>query len=87
MVARTAETLRLNEVECYGYGVYSLIMSNGDTYTASDFVATEDLKVATLVKNSTGVELTASILNNVVTCNTAGITNQKCTLFVFGVRA
>lgn len=85
MVARTGESQKVSDIKYYGYGVYTVIFSQNDTYTASDFVDTENLKSATVIQNSDGTVLTNTIANNVVTC-TSAVTDKECSVFLFGVR-
>ena len=86
MVSRTADSQKGDDIKYYGWQVYTLTMSQNDTFTASEFVDTENLKVAQLNLNSDGTSATATILNNVITC-TQAITSKECTLYVFGVKA
>lgn len=85
MVARTSLTQRVDDIKYLAKGDYTLTMSQNDTFTAGDFVATENLKSAVLIQISDGSVLTNTVLNNVVTCVSA-VTNQKCSLSVVGVR-
>ena len=86
MVSRTSDTQKIEDIKYLAKGDYTLTMSQNDTFTASDFVTTENLKSATLIQISDGSVLTNTIANNVVTC-TSAVTNQKCALCVVGVRA
>jgi hypothetical protein len=86
MVSRTGSTEKINDIKYFGFGVYTVTFSQNDTYTASDFVDTENLKSATIVQNVDGTVLTNSIANNVVTC-TSAVTDKECTVFLFGVRS
>ena len=69
----------------FGYAVYTVTVSTNDTFTAAEFTGT--LKKAVLIRNDTGAEVTVSVAGNVITVAQAGVTNQECTLFVYGVRA
>lgn len=85
MVAIQAVYQHINDVKYFGYAVYTVTVSTNDTFTASDFTGT--LKKAVLIRNDTGAEVTVSVAGNVITVVQAGVTNQECTLFVYGVRA
>ena len=66
--------------------VVEVEMSQNDTVTLSDFSASTAILIDTLVRKDTGVELTSSIANNVITMTSAG-TNLKVVIFAFGVKA
>jgi hypothetical protein len=85
MVAVQAVNRHINDVKYFGYAVYTVTVSTNDTFTAVDFTGT--LKKAVLIRNDTGAEATVSVAGNVITVAQAGVTNQECTLFVYGVRA
>lgn len=87
MVGRTPVSEKVSDIKYFGYGVYTVVVTTSDTITLDDFVTTENLKLYTILKNSDGSALTATVLNNVVTVTSAAITDQECTLFAFGVRA
>jgi hypothetical protein len=87
MVARTGETSKVSDIKYYGYAVYTVTFTTNDTFTAPDFISTENLKKAEINKNSDGSDCTCTILNNVVTFTQAAITDQECTVYVFGVRS
>lgn len=79
-------SLKLKDIKYYAAGVDEAIeVSQNDTITCGDFVDTENLKKAVLMKNSDGSEVTATVANNVITV-TGAVTDQECTLFVFGRR-
>lgn len=86
MVSVNADSQKGDDIKYYGWMVYTLTISQNNTFTASEFVSTENLKVAQLNLNSDGTSATTTILNNVVTC-TQAITSKECTLYVFGVKA
>lgn len=87
MVSVTAESMRTTDIKYYASAEYTATMSSNDTFTATEFVNTENLKKAVIMRHSSGAELTNSVLNNVVTLTNAGITSQEVTIWVFGVRA
>jgi hypothetical protein len=87
MVSRSADSQKIDDIRYYASAIYTITMTSNDTFTASEFIDTENLKAITLVKNSDGATLTTTNINNVVTLSTPAITNQECTLFIFGVRA
>lgn len=86
MVSRSGLTEKISDIKYFAHGVYTVVFSQNDTYTASDFVDTENLKSATVIQNVDGTVLTNSIANNVVTC-TSTVTDKECTVFLFGVRS
>jgi hypothetical protein len=86
MTSRNAETQRVTDIKYYGSAEYTITMSQNDTFTATDFTDSANLKKAVLISNADGTELTNTVLLNVVTC-TSAVTNQECTLWVFGVRS
>jgi len=80
-------SLRLKDIKYYAAGVDETItVSQNDTITCGDFVDTEALKKAVLMKNSDGTEVTNTVANNVIRVTGDG-TSMECTLFVFGRRA
>jgi hypothetical protein len=87
MVSRTSQDGKAEDIKYFASGKYTLIMTTNDTHTASDFVTTENLKFAALIRNLDGVEATCIILNNVITLTQAAQTNVEYTFYVFGVRA
>jgi hypothetical protein len=87
MVSRTVEDGKAEDIKYFASGKYTIILSSNDTVTLTDFVDTENLKFAALIKNVDGTELTNSVSDNIVTCTNAGVTDAECTLFVFGVKA
>jgi hypothetical protein len=87
VVARTASyESKLEDVHHFGKKWYTVIFTTNDTFTASDFVTTENLKFAAIISDVDGAELTNTVLNNVVTC-TGTATDIQCTVFIYGVKA
>ena len=86
MVTVQGRTERINDIKYYGWAIYTVTLSSLDEFTATEFVDTENLKTVTVNKNSDGTEVTTTIAFNVVTFTTEAITNQECTVYVFGVR-
>jgi hypothetical protein len=89
MVARTSENstiAKTEETKYFGDATYTVTFTTNDTFTASDFVDSENLKQAVITSLLDGADYTCTILNNVVTLTEAAITDQKCRLYVFGVR-
>lgn len=86
MVSRNAETQKINDVKYYASGEYVVTFSTNDTFTCTDFIDSANLSKAVVISHADGSELTNSVLNNVVTMTNAAITDQECTLWVFGVR-
>jgi hypothetical protein len=86
MVDRSYTTRKHDEVEYFLWTVVEVEMSQNDTVTLSDFSASTAILIDTLVRKDTGVELTSSIANNVITMTSAG-TNLKVVIFAFGVKA
>ena len=87
MVARNSEDGKAEDIKYFASGKYTVIFTTNDTYTASDFIDTENLKFAAIIKNVDGSELTNSVTNNVITCTSAAVTDAECTVFIFGVKA
>jgi len=86
MVDRSYNIKRKDEVEYYLWQVLEAEMSQNDTVTVGEFLSTTPILIDTLVRKDTGVELTSSIANNVITMTSAG-TNLKVVIFAFGVKA
>ena len=86
MVDRSYNIKRKDEVEYYLWQVLDTEMSQNDTVTVGEFLSTTVILIDTLVRKDTGVELTSSIANNVITMTSAG-TNLKVVIFAFGVKA
>jgi len=86
MVDRSYNIKRKDEVEYYLWQVLDTEMSQNDTVTVGEFLSTTPILIDTLVRKDTGVELTSSIANNVITMTSAG-TNLKVVIFAFGVKA
>ena len=86
MVDRTELLSEIVDIEYYADAIYDVEMSTGDTTTLGDFVSSQNLKKAVLMKKGDGLELTCTVANNVVTC-TGAATNAACRLYVFGVKA
>ena len=86
MVDRSETLQKLADVKYYAWGVYDVEMSQNDTVTLGDFIATQNLSKTVLMKKSDGAELTCTVANNVVTC-TGAATNALCVIFAFGVKA
>jgi len=86
MVDRSYNIKRKDEVEYYLWQVLDTEMSQNDTVTVGEFLSTTAILIDTLVRKDTGVELTSSIANNVITMTSAG-TNLKVVIFAFGVKA
>ena len=86
MVDRSYNIKRKDEVEYYLWQVLDTEMSQNDTVTVGGFLSTTPILIDTLVRKDTGVELTSSIANNVITMTSAG-TNLKVVIFAFGVKA
>ena len=85
MVSESISGTRIKDIKYYGWAVYEdLTVTSGDVKTLDDFVDTENLKNATLIQNSDGVEIAVTVLDNTVTVGGA-VTDQECTLFAFGV--
>jgi hypothetical protein len=87
MVSVSASSTRTTDIKYYASAEYTATMSTNDTITANEFVSTENLKKAVIMRHSSGTELTNTVLNNVVTLTEAGITSQEVTVWVFGVRS
>jgi hypothetical protein len=86
MVAVTASDSKIRDIKYFANATYTITFSTNETFTATDFVNSENLKFAAIIKNLDGSELTNSISNNVITC-TGTCSDAECTVFVFGVRA
>ena len=86
MVDRSYNIKRKDEVEYYLWQVLDTEMSQNDTVTVGGFLSTTPILIDTLVRKDTGVELTSTIANNVITMTSAG-TNLKVVIFAFGVKA
>jgi hypothetical protein len=86
MVDRSFTKRKADEIEYYMWNVVEAEMSQNDTVTLGDFSASTAILIDTLVRKDTGVELTSSIANNVITMTSAG-TNLKVIIFAFGVKA
>jgi hypothetical protein len=86
MVDRSYNIKRKDEVEYYLWQVLDTEMSQNDTVTLGEFLSTTAILIDTLVRKDTGVELTSTIANNVITMTSAG-TNLKVVIFAFGVKA
>ena len=77
---------KIGDVKYYGWAVYEVTVSNGDTITVDDFSTSENLKMAVINRQDTGAEVTCTYAaNNVVTVTGAG-SNLECYLYVFGKR-
>jgi hypothetical protein len=87
MVSRTADSFRITDIKHYAGAEYHITMSSNDSFTAFEFIATENLKKAVMMQDGLGTEATCTVLNNVVTLTTASLVNQKITLWIYGVRA
>jgi len=85
MVARTASQLKSDEIEVGAWVVYEVEVSTNDTITLSDFISSQALDQALLIKKSDRTSITRTIANNVITVTQVGITNVDCLLFVAGV--
>ena len=88
MVDRTENMKALKDVKYYGWAVYEVTVSLNDTITLGDFVSTEVLKFAALIRQDTGAEITCTYItgDNVVKVTGASADNE-CILFAFGRRA
>ena len=82
----SADSSRVTDIKYYASAEYTMTMNSNDTFTATEFSNSENLKKAVIMRHSSGAELTNSVLNNVVTLTQAGITSQEVTIWIFGVR-
>jgi hypothetical protein len=73
------------DIKYFGWMEVDVELSQNDTVTFDEFSATENLRVAALVRKSDALELTCSIANNQVICTNAGV-NMQCVLFLVGVK-
>ena len=87
MVARTPDVLKGDEIEVGIWNVYEVEVSTNDTIPCSEFDSSVALDIRTLVKKSDRTAVTTTVALNVITVTGAGLTNEKCILFVSGVSA
>jgi hypothetical protein len=84
MVSLTPTLRTQKEVKFYTWAVYeNVVVDQNDTITCPEFTDDVNLSKATLINNSSGAEITTTILLNVITV-TGAATDADCTLFVYG---
>jgi len=86
MVDRPASLKKIADVKYYASALFTVTVSVGDSITLAEFDTTVNLSKAVIMKNSDGIEITCTVLLNVITV-TGASTDEECTLFVFGRRA
>jgi len=91
MVDRTETKLKGKDIKYYKWGVYEVEVDTNDTIPLDDFTTADPLKQAWMAKQSDGstVACTKAVGSpyNIVTVTTAGLDDEKCLLFVIGVKA
>ena len=87
MVDRSESLKKIGDVKHYAWAVYEVEVSQNDTVTLGDYVTTENLKKAVVMRKDTGAEVTCTHANNNVVTVTGAGTNLQCVLFAFGRRA
>jgi hypothetical protein len=85
VIERTATDGKASDIKYFASGKYTVTFSTNDTFTATDFVDSENLKFAAIIKNLDGSELLNDVSDNVITCIDT-CSDVECTVFVFGVR-
>jgi hypothetical protein len=86
LVDRTETLKKIGDVKYFGYAIYEVEVSIGDTVTLAEFDSGVALKKGVLMNQKDGAEITCTVATNVVTV-TGAATDETCVLFVFGVRA
>jgi len=91
MVDRPESLLKGKDIKYYKWGVYEVEVDTNDTITLGEFSTADVLKQAWMAKLSDGstVACTKAVGSpyNIVTVTTAGLDDDKCLLFVVGVKA
>jgi hypothetical protein len=87
MVDITPSAKAIKDVKYYGWAVYEDVeLDEANHIIFSEFLSTVNLNQVFIVKNSDGTEVTATILLNVATITTVGLSNAECTIFAYGRR-
>jgi hypothetical protein len=87
LVNITPSPKAVKDVKYYGWAVYEDVeLDEADDVILGEFLDTVNLNQVFIVKNSDGSEVTASILLNVATVTTVGLTDAECTVFAYGRR-
>jgi len=87
MVDRPESLLKGKDIKYYKWGVYEVEVSTDHTIPLEDYDSTVVLKQAWMAKKSDGDTVTCTKALNVVTVTEAGLSDEKCLLFVVGVKA
>jgi len=91
LIDRPESLLKGKDIKYLAWKVYEVEVDTNDHTTLPDFDTTVALKQAWMAKQSDGATVTCSKAvgspYNVVTVTEAGLDDEKCLLFIVGVRA
>jgi len=91
VVDRSPSLLKGKDIKYYAWKSYEVEVDTNDTVPLSEFSTADPLKQAWMAKLSDGstVACTKAVGSpyNIVTVTTAGLDDEKCLLFVVGVKA
>lgn len=87
LVDRPETQLKGKDIKYYKWGVYEVEVSTNDKVTLEDYDSTVVLTQAWMAKKIDGATVTCTKALNVVTVTEAALSDEKCLLFVVGVKA